>query len=81
VISDGVKSSVLAIIKGVPQGSVLGPILFTVYINNISRFVKTWNINLYVNNTVMPLPLMQIMYYKSCNLTLQESPCWFKTDT
>jgi hypothetical protein len=35
VLSDGVKSSFLDIMKGEPHGSVLGPVLFTPYINNI----------------------------------------------
>ena len=53
MLSDGVKSSYLDITKGVPQGSILGPVLFTIYVNNIGLSAKTCNINLYADDSVM----------------------------
>jgi hypothetical protein len=52
-VIDRVKSEFLGVLKGVPQGSILGPILFTICINTIGQSVQNGQLNLYSDDTVM----------------------------
>ena len=46
-------SDALPVIYGVPQGSILGPLLFLVYINNLTDAVKNSDVTLYADDTVL----------------------------
>ena len=52
VVLDGMASSNVPVTSGVPQGSVLGPILFLIFINDISDRI-TSNIRLFANDTII----------------------------
>ena len=53
VIFDNFKSSPLHITHGVPQGSILGPLLFNILINDISQVVDKAEIILYSDDTAI----------------------------
>ena len=48
-----VASTQNRIITGVPQGSILGPLLFIIYINDISEASKLFNFIIYADDTAL----------------------------
>ena len=50
VIVNGCKSKVFDVISGVPQGSVLGPILFIIFINSLVDKAGTANLFIYADD-------------------------------
>jgi hypothetical protein len=53
VIINGSKSEWASIKAGVPQGSVLGPLLFLIFINDITHVIKHCKIRLFADDTCL----------------------------
>ena len=53
VCTDGVVSDPQSIAFGVLQGSLLGPLLFIIYINDLPSVVESWEIQLYADDTLL----------------------------
>ncbi len=50
---DGCSSDTQDVHKGVLQGSILGPLLFTIYINDLGKNVQNANFHFYADDTVV----------------------------
>ena len=50
---DGVSSNVLSLSTGVPQGSIIGQLLFLIHINDIPYCTKFFNLILYADDTTL----------------------------
>ena len=65
------SSGLMEINCGVPQGSVLGPLLFYIYINDLPNISKILNFYLFADDTNI--------YYESNSLTFKgRSPGYFR---
>ena len=66
VVHNGAKSDTAFLNIGVPQGTILGPILFLIYVNDLSNVVRDGFINIFADDVV-------VYSSSSCIQTLQAS--------
>ena len=76
VLVNGVKSESRSVISGVPQGSVLGPLLFILYINDISNSLpKNVISNFYADDAKLYTEInfvSDVVNFQSCLDSLSE---------
>ena len=53
VVTEGEKSDNISVTSGVPQGTVLGPILFFVYINDFHEYLKHSTLRLFADHSII----------------------------
>ena len=74
---EDIKSRILLILCGVPQGSVLGPILFIIYINDLVNCSEL-NALLFADDAVLTMDHTSLRYLeKKINTELKKLHQWF----
>ena len=68
VVLNGIHSDIAKVLSGVPQGSVLGPLLFILFINDLDQIVVSSTVSFFADDTRVS---KQIGGYEDC-LLLQE---------
>ena len=63
VVVNGEQSPSLPVISGVPQGSVIGPLLFLIYINDITTSVSHSKLSLYADDIALYRTIHSVIDY------------------
>ena len=81
VTLNGSNSSIKTVLTGVPQGSVLGPLLFLIYINDLCKCVKYSEVYHFADDTNMLLSRSSLeTLAKWMNFDLKNLSQWLKTN-
>ena len=75
VIVNGSSSEHIPVSSGVPQGSVLGPLLFPIYINDLPMNVKS-NVRLFAYDTALYLTISTSSQSEILQKYLDNLECW-----
>ena len=80
VIANGVKSSVSQVKSGVPQGTVLGPLLFLIMINDIDENITESMISIFADDTRLTKVINQEADFEKFQEDLEKLYNWAETN-
>ena len=66
---------------GTPQGSVLGPILFLLYTNNVSLSSTVFNFSIFADDTCLVIKLERENYNSKLSIELTKVMDWFTANS
>ena len=77
---NGSISATLPITTGVPQGSILGPLLFIIYINDLPLVSQVFDMLIYADDTTLICNLDQLRNEPILNLELSKINDWMSSN-
>ena len=81
VVVGGEQSSVLPVLSGVPQGSVLGPLLFLIYINEVVFQVSPGStMSLFADDMALYRPISSATDYSILQCDISAIATWIKNN-
>ena len=73
----GTKSDPLTVMMGVPQGSILGPLLFSIYVNTLPNCISHGNVDMYADDTTLMVSGSSVTdVEQKLSFALQELMVW-----
>ena len=81
ILSDADKTNMCSITSGVPQSSILGPLLFLIYVNDLHKASLILKPVMFANDTNLFLSNKDISkLFSDINAELQKMSIWFKAN-
>jgi hypothetical protein len=76
VVIDGIESTICSVTSGVPQGSVLGPFLFLIFINDLPLCIERATMALFADDSKLFMPIITQNDHEIFNDQIKKCHTW-----